>query len=257
MILDQFDENKIAVINPTDVVEKVESMPKVAITCFSYETFERLVSTLNGEEIARLYTTNMVIPIYRVSYKDSDIALFISETGAPSCVAELEEIFEIGVETVIMFGTCGVLDASIKDCSVIIPNVAVRDEGTSYHYAPASDEIPVNPKYMDKFVEILNQQDCNYTIGKTWTTDAIYRETRDKVNRRKEAGCICVEMVCSAVAALAQFRDKEVFHFSYAADNLDNEVWDKRSLSNSDNLLEKDKVAFLAAELAVKICGLK
>ncbi len=140
---------------------------------------------------------------------------------------------------------------------LLIPNVAVRDEGTSYHYAKASDEIPVNPKYMDEFVEILNQQDCNYTIGKTWTTDAIYRETRDKVNRRKEAGCVCVEMECSAVAALAQFRDKEVFHFLYAADNLDSEVWDKRSLSNSDNLLEKDKVAFLAAELAVKICELK
>ena len=152
-----------------------------------------------------------------------------------------------------MFGTCGVLERSIDDCSIIIPQSAVRDEGTSYHYAPASDEISVNKKYNKDFIEILDEFSCSYTQGKVWTTDAFYRETPDKMKARKEHGCICVDMECSAVAAVAEFREKEVFQFFYAADNLDADEWDMRSLDNRDKLDEKDKAALLAMELAVKI----
>jgi hypothetical protein len=60
-------------------------------------------------------------------------------------------------------------------------------------------------------------------------------------------------MECSAVAALADFREKEVFQFFYAADNLDNENWDARSLSNSSKILDKDRIALLAMELAAKL----
>ena len=57
----------------------------------------------------------------------------------------------------------------------------------------------------------------------------------------------------TAAAAIAQFREKELFQFFYAADNLDNENWDMRSLSNTDRLDEKDKIAILAMEMAYRI----
>ena len=253
MVLEEFDNSKTAVINPTDIIVPVEGMPKVAVTCFARMTFERLLKELKGEQIAESHVANMIIPVYKASYQGLDVALYLSDVGAPACVGLAEDVFVMGVEKIVMFGNCGVLDADIEDCSVIIPDRAVRDEGTSYHYAPAGDEIPVNVKYMDDFVDILKRLSCNYTIGKTWTTDAIYRETREKVNRRKGQGCICVDMECSAMAALAQFRGKDVFQFFYAADNLDNEVWDQRSLSNESRLLEKDKIALLAMELARRI----
>lgn len=94
-------------------------------------------------------------------------------------------------------------------------------------------------------------------MGKVWTTDAFYRETKDKVKRRKEQGCICVDMECSANAAVAQFRGKELIQFFYAADNLDSEEWDVRSLSNYDKLEEKDRIAVIALELALKISNCK
>lgn len=71
--------------------------------------------------------------------------------------------------------------------------------------------------------------------------------------RRKAAGCICVDMECSANTAVSNFRGKELFQFFYAADNLDAEEWDKRGLGNHENLLEKDKIAMLALEFAVRI----
>ena len=55
------------------------------------------------------------------------------------------------------------------------------------------------------------------------------------------------------MAALAQFRGKEAFHFFYAADNLDSEEWDERSLSNDANVVEKDRIAYLALEMALAI----
>lgn len=251
MILEEFDENKRAVINPDDLISPVEGMPKIAVTCFSAETFQRMLESFGGKKIAKTVVANMEIPVYKTSYKGMDLALFMSDVGAPACVAALEDIFAMGAEKIVMFGTCGVLDAAIEDCSIIIPDAAVRDEGTSFHYAPPSDEIAVNTKYIGAFREMLDTIGCSYTVGKTWTTDGIYRETKNKIAKRKEMGCICVDMECSAVAALAQFRGKDVFQFFYAADNLDGENWDIRSLSNLEKLSEKDKVALLAMDFAV------
>ena len=253
MILEEFDSNKKAIVDVYDLVKPIESFPKIAVSCFSRVTFERLVNELNGKVIAKSNLANMEIPIFKAMYKGVEVALFMSYVGAAGCVAVIEEVFAMGADKLILFGTCGVLDASIEDCSIIIPNKAVRDEGTSFHYAKPSDEIEVNKKYIDEFVDILKEFECRYTIGKVWTTDGIYRETRGKVNSRKQAGCLCVDMECSAVAALAEFREKEVFQFFYAADNLDNETWDARSLGNESNVLEKDRIAMLAMELARKL----
>ena len=191
--------------------------------------------------------------MYRAAYKGKEIALFMIDVGAPMSVAMLEEVFAMGVRNVIVFGTCGVLDREIEDCSILIPNRAVRDEGTSYHYAPAENEIEVNENYLGLFTELLEAMNIHYTVGKVWTTDAFYRETAEKVKRRKEQGCICVDMECSANAAAAGFRGRELFQFFYAADNLDAEQWDIRSLGNDAKLMEKDRIAMIALELAVRI----
>lgn len=253
MILTEFDPVKKAVINPEDIITPVENMPKVAVACYSHVTFERMIDELDAKIIAQTNTANGVELIYKANYRNVEIALFMIDVGAPMSVGILEEVFTMGVEKAVVFGTCGVLDKSIGDCSVIIPDCAVRDEGTSYHYAPASDEIKVNEKYLPVFTDMLDEFHVKYTVGKTWTTDAFYRETPEKVRRRKEQGCICVDMECSADAALAQFREKDLVQFFYAADNLDAEEWDVRSLSNHSKLEEKDRIAMIALELAVRI----
>ena len=253
MVLYEFDSEKIAVINPHNIIQKIEGFPKIAVSCFSKDTFDRIVKELKGIEIASISGSNGKKPIYKVIYENIEVALFMMSVGAPSCVGDIEDMFCMGLEKLILFGTCGVLDKSIEDCSIIIPNYAIRDEGTSYHYAPPSDEIKVNKKYMNEFIEIVNKHELKHTIGKAWTTDAFYRETKQKVKQRKSQGCVCVEMECSAVAALADFREKEIFHFFYAADNLDHETWDSRSLSNDAKLIQKDKIATLAMELVKKM----
>ena len=253
MILEEFDTSLTAVINPWNIIKPVEGIPRVAVACYSHVTFERIVGELGAHIIAETSSANGIKPIYKAKYKDTEVAIFMIDVGAPMSVGMLEDVYQMGVQKVIIFGTCGVLDSSIEDCSIIIPEIAVRDEGTSYHYADPTDEIGVNDKYISTLKNLLNELRVKYTIGKVWTTDAFYRETQDKVNRRKEQGYICVDMECSANAAVAQFRGKELVQFFYAADNLDSEQWDVRSLSNYDRLEEKDRIAAVALELARRI----
>ncbi len=253
MILEQFDPERNAVINPSDVYEKIEGMPSVAICCYSYKTFNKLAKFFNGEVITELTSANGASPIYRILYKDKKFALFMNRVGAPMSVGTLEEVYQMGIEKTIIFGSCGVLDKSIKTFSIILPNSAIRDEGTSYHYLSVSDEIATNRKYLETFKKLLDELEISYIVGKTWTIDAFYRETEKKVALRKEQGCICVEMEASANEALAQFRNKDIIQFFYAADNLDAEKWQPRSLRDNSTLDDEVKVGILALELACKI----
>jgi len=253
MILEEYDECKTSTFDPNEVENVIPNFPKIGITFFSKKLMDRYIETFKLEKIAEITNANGREPVYKMKYKDTDIALFMSRVGAPACTVGYEEVTVMGIEKLIMFGTCGVLDRNIEDLAIIIPTHAIRDEGTSYHYLKSSREIEVNKKYKKEFEEILKHNNISYVEGKVWTTDAPYRETRDKVLKRKEEGCVCVDMECSAMNAVAEFRNKDLFQFFYAADNLDSNKWDKRSLGNDDRLSEKEKIIYLALELAIKM----
>ena len=253
MVLEEYDENINSTFNPYEVENVIDGFPKIGVTCFSKKLLEQLVSKFDGVEIALSSNANGKLPIYKINYDGKEIALFISRVGAAACVVQYEEVFAMGLEKLVVFGTCGVLDKSIDDLAIIVPNLAIRDEGTSYHYLKSSREVTVNPKYQEEFLKLLKEHNYSYIIGKVWTTDAPYRETRKKVLDRKNEGCVCVDMECSAISAMAKFRNKEVFQFFYAADNLDSAKWDKRSLSNNEKLSDKEMIGLLAIKFAVSL----
>ena len=255
MVLEEFDKCKNATFDPEEVVDVIPNFPKIAACCFNKALFEELLNSFEHEEIARIENENNDTIVYRLNYKGVDIAFFIARVGAPALIADMEHIIVMGAEKFVVFGCCGVLDSRINDLGIIIPTAAIRDEGCSYHYVPASDEIKVNTnkKNMDLFKKIAEEHNYTYTLGKTWTTDAIYRETRDKVLKRKEAGCVCVDMECSSIFALMKFRGKEAFQFFYAADNLDSQKWDSRSLIGNVKVPEKALIGLLAFEMAIKM----
>lgn len=159
--------------------------------------------------------------------------------GAPASVAVYEDFIAMGLDRLVLFGTCGVLNRSIADCSIVIPSSSVREEGTSYHYAEASEEMPACDYFTDDFTSYLKGRGISFVSGKNWTTDAAYRETKNKVELFKNRGVISVDMEHSAMAACAKFYKKKLLHFFYAADNLDSEVWETRSLSNSARIDKK------------------
>ena len=253
MILEEFDNNRRAIINPEDLIETLPDFPELVVSCFARATFERMLMSFRHEQVATTSMANIEIPIYRIIVKGTPIALFNAPVGASACVAILEDLIAFGMKKLVLFGTCGVLDETIKETSIIVPHLAIRDEGTSYHYLPASDEIEVNVGLHDFLTSFLTDKGISHTVGKVWTTDGIYRETAEKLYKRKKAGAICVDMECSAVAALANFRKISICHFFYAADHLSEEAWDMRNLANHADLDEKDKVANLAIQIALDL----
>ena len=253
MLLEEFDSNRNAVINPEMCLDRIEDFPSVTVSCFSEKLFNAVLSFFEAKQIAAVHSASGLNPIYEVEYKGKRFAMFRSMVGEPLCVAQYEDIMAMGSRRLILLGNCGVLDKTIEDCGIIIPVKAIRDEGTSYHYAEPSDMIDVNHKYKNEFKDVLKEFGYSYVEGITWTTDACYRETRDKVNRRKEQGAVCVEMECAGMQALCDFRGTEFFQFFYAGDNLDHSSWEPRSISGSARLDDKGKIMLLAFELGLKI----
>ena len=114
---------------------------------------------------------------------------------------------------------------------VIVATAAVRDEGTSYHYLPASREVAPTDDAVAAIVATLERHEIPFVTGKTWTTDALYRETRGKVARRAAEGCLTVEMEAAAFFAVARFRGVSFGQMLYAGDDLSGDAWDDRGLA--------------------------
>ena len=213
--------------------------------------YHQKVSSLRSTEaIAELYTANGRIPVYKIRYKDTDIAFYLSRVGAPACVAGFEEIVAMGARKFVLFGSCGVLDDERVKDNLILPVSAVRDEGTSYHYIAPSPEIEADPHSVRIAETVLASCGYPYIKGKTWTSDAIYRETLPLIQERRQEGCLVVEMECASMLAVAKYRHIPFIQFLYGADNLSSDTWEIRDLCLY-GLSNAEKFMVLAFE-----CGL-
>ena len=228
-------------------------LPPIAIGVFSKYLFYEIIEKFKCQEVGMIHNVNFEKNVYILNYKNHSFTFFMAGVGGPAIARDIEDLHVQGVKKIIILGNCGVLDSSIEDCSIIIPNLAYREEGTSYHYVEESDTIEVNPKYKEEFIKLLNELDFNYTIGATWSTDAFYRETIDKIEYYKKLNVKTVEMEAATIAAVCQYLNMDYFTFYYAGDNLDSIEWDERSFNELSNIDKKKKVAIISMELAVKL----
>lgn len=247
-----FPHEKRASINPEDFTKRNPSFPEVCVSTFSENIINKFASLDDVKIIGELYSANGTIPIYQIVYKDTPIAFYLSRVGAPACVAGIEEVIALGAKKIVLFGSCGILDENKTNGKIIIPTSAFRDEGTSYHYIEANEEIFADRNLIDKLANCLERCGYSYVKGKTWTTDAIYRETKSLIEERKACGCIAVEMECAAALAVTQFRNIPFVQFLFGADNLDTTEWEPRDLTEY-GLSNAEKYLALAFECAINL----
>lgn len=225
MITDSFDSRTEEIIK----VQRNENAKKTdaCILTFSREILQYVLERYDCEKIGDLYSSNGANPVYGFTYKDRTFAVYMSCVGAPACVADIEDTLSlISTDKYVVFGGSGCLNREIARGKVMVPTAAYRDEGTSYHYAPAADYITVkNSGIVAAFME---EAGLPYVQGKTWTTDAVHRETRGNFEKRKNEGCISVEMECAAVQAMCDYRNLNAYFFFTCGDLLDAPKWDAR-----------------------------
>ena len=97
----------------------------------------------------------------------------------------------------------------------------------------------------------LKKHGINYEVGKTWTTDGFFRETKGKIARRTEEGCIAVDMECSAFLAVAKFRGVAFGQYLAAGDDVSGEEWDLRYVDDAHTYYEK--VFWLSVEACLSL----
>ena len=228
-LFDTFDPDSEEIIKPTlqRSFHLVDNFPETLIMAFQDRAIEALQHVCPTELVETL-RGGRTIPIYALSWHGKRIGILHSLMGGAGTVCLLEGMLARGAKKVLVYGSCGVLNKALAAGHFILPTAAYRDEGTSYHYLPASDyvDIPTHRRLADIF-DALN---LPYVLGKVWTTDGFYRETRNNMEKRRAEGCIAVDMECASVMAAAQFRGAEVFQFLYAEDSLDGGEWDPRTM---------------------------
>ena len=247
-ILD-YDDAATAIIDPYNVLQPRDDMPERVVISFLRDVVADVCK--DATVIRTLGSESGTATLYRLETEYGTVAVIVPGVGAPLCITRFEALIALGGRKFVACGACGVLVKDIAQGAVIIPQTAVRDEGTSYHYLPADAEARAHPDAMAAITTVLEARNVPYHVGKTWTTDAPYRETRAMVNRRIEQGCVVVEMETSALMAVAQFRRVVFGQLLYGGDDLAGDAWDARGWHR--DLTSREKVFWLAVEAACKL----
>jgi uridine phosphorylase len=249
----EFDEDPAALIEPAMMYEK-SVLPERCVLLFYGALIDSLKKSGKVEKIYQLSTTAaslISMDVCQVVVDGTPVAVVFPGLGAPFSAAMLDELIALGCRKFVACGSCGVLKPELKRGAIVIPQSAVRDEGTSFHYCAPARTIEMAPGVVTKLESVLKRHHIPYEIGKTWTTDAFYRETKRKVARRKAEGCVTVEMECSALLAVARFRDVIFGQYLGAGDDVSGDEWDPRRVN--DRMPFQEKIFWLSVEACLSL----
>ncbi len=245
----EFDATQEAILEPSKLIKPID-IPQHVVVCFFQDVISRLVQEHEARVIKSLKSEFGTHPVYELEMEGHRLALVHPGVGAPMAAGILEEVIALGGRKFIACGGAGVLDREIAVGHVLVPVVAIRDEGTSYHYLPPGREVEASTEAVEAIEKTLQAHEVPYSLIKTWTTDGIYRETRDKVKRRKAEGCQAVEMEAAAFFAVAKFRKVIFGQILYGGDDVSGGDWDHRAWTSHTI---RDKLFLVAAQACLSL----
>lgn len=170
----------------------------------------------------KLFTSRL----YFSSRSAGGIALSGPVVGAPYAVMVLENLIARGAEKIIFLGWCGSISREAKIGDIIVATSAIIDEGTSGHYrSDAGPRSFPSERMVARLSAELNKIEINFHSGAIWTTDAIYRETRRKVETYQRLNALAVEMEISALFTVAEYRGVDMGALAVVSDELASFKW--------------------------------
>jgi len=234
----EFDPEREAFIEPSKVISSLD-MPTYCVLCFFKEVLEKVTAEHHGKIIVNHKWEDGPHPIYEIEHKGKRLAYYQAGIGSALSVGLMEEAIAYGCTKFIACGGCGALEKEITVGRLICVSAAVRDEGASYHYLPPSREVQANPVVLESMIKVMKDARVPYVVGKTWTTDAPYRETKGRILKMKAEGCIAVEMEAAGLMAVTEFRKPDFGQILYGGDDLSGAKWDNRGWQNRSEIREK------------------
>jgi uridine phosphorylase len=220
------------------------------VLCFFGEIVAETVAA-RARRVATLTSEAGRNPVWEIEFSGHRLAVYQPGVGAPLAAGFLEEVIAMGGRKFVACGGAGALVPGLDLGHPVVVDGAVRDEGTSHHYAPPARVIDADPQAVAVLRDTLARHDVAHTVGRTWTTDALYRETRTRVERRVAEGCVTVEMEAAALFAVARYRDVTLGQLLIAGDTLAGETWDHRGWMSARDA--RERLFWLAVEAVLAL----
>lgn len=131
---------------------------------------------------------------------------------------------------------------SLRISDLFLPTSALSEEGTSAHYRPSTAAF--DQSLQNALIETLTIRGYRPKQGPIWTTDAVYRETREKIEAYGSKGVMAVDMEYAALRAIAAFRQVSLAAVMLVSDELFHQEWacrvaQKSFRADSKNLLDR------------------
>ena len=203
----------------------------------------RLARRIRGRQISGLsgtYAPREPLASVGVSYPRG--------VGGPATIVRAEELAGLGTTEFKGIGFAGSLSPDLGPGDVVVCTGAIRDEGTSHHYAHAGVRATPSPPLRRWVAETLSEADIPFRTGRSWTTDAPYRETRPELVHYRGLGVLTVEMEASALFIFGRHRGVHTASVFVISDVLSEVGWTPH-FHRVGGMLEKVAATILAASL--------
>ena len=246
----EFDPSRRAIIEPSRILKPMD-VPAHCVVCFFGDVIVQVVREKQAAVIKNFKWEDGAHPLYEIEWQGKRLAFFHPGIGSSLSAALLDDVIALGCRKFIACGGAGVLNREIAVGHMVVPKSAVRDEGVSYHYLPPRREVNASPRAVAAIKRTLRAHQVDFVVGKTWTTDAPYRETIGKVKLRRAEGCLTVEMEAAAFFAVAKFRRIIFGQMLYGGDDVSSEKWDSRRWTTHASV--REKMFWLAAEACLSL----
>jgi purine-nucleoside phosphorylase len=158
--------------------------------------------------------------LYKVQLKGIGIGIIPYVVGSSFAVLIAEQLFVSGCETLLSVTSSGIISKVDNQIEYILIVEAVRDEGTSYHYLSPDELSTINDSLLSLLKNNLIPQASNVMVGKSWTTDAPYRETSSAIDNMKAAKVHVVEMEAAALYAFGKVNKKRIVCFAHITNSM-------------------------------------
>lgn len=246
----EFDSDSENYISAENLVDPHIKLPRRCVITFLGDALKKIVNEKRLKTIGKLKLESIILPIYKwESENGKEVALLHGLGGGPYAAGQIEKLVAMGCKQFMICGGCGVLYESSTPNEIFVPTIALRDEGTSYHYVRPSREIAMKKSIRNKIINYLSSEGIQFRCVKTWTTDAMYRETFDLIKARREENCDVVDMECASFFAVAQYKKVDLGQIFYGGDDLSGKKWDSRNWKQQTNF------RIFLLELSLQICG--
>lgn len=140
--------------------------------------------------------------------------------GAPFAVLVAEELFASGCRLLLSLTSAGQIVSAGRPPYFVIIDRALRDEGTSYHYAAPADYGYADPALVEMAATALEAEGLQAVVGASWTTDAPFRETAEAIEAARSKGVLAVEMEAAALYAFAAAAQVKVLCLAHVTNTM-------------------------------------